>query len=119
MFANRALAGPQFKRVIGLSCIVVTLSACSTMKMPNLDFVKFPEFLEEARNIKSYPNVADAPDLPTDFRTAEEWDALAREIMAARRGVSVLDLPQHAAFSDAEFEALKAQARAYKLDDPQ
>jgi len=102
----------------GLAAILC--SGCTTVKMPKLDFVKFPEFLEETRNIEAYPKVSDAPQTPDDLRSAKEWDKAARDILAkiddpyAAQG-EVSGTP----FSPAEIQALKARVRAYKLDDPQ
>ena len=33
-----------------------SLSACSTVKMPNLDFFKSSEFEEDAKNLGDYPS---------------------------------------------------------------
>lgn len=104
--------------VIGLMAML-SMSGCTTVKIPKLDFVKFPEFLEEARNFDAYPKVSEAPKPPNDLRSAEDWDQAAREIMETR-GTSSQQLSRNVtAMSPAEFQALKAQVRAYKLDDPQ
>lgn len=98
------------------------LSACSTVKMPNVDFLKLPEFKEAAAKLsKGFPSVGNAPSRPNDIRSASDWDRAARAIMAER---DAMDVPEDGmpAMSDAQVEqdveALKAQVRRYKLDDP-
>lgn len=94
------------------------LSGCSTVRMPNLDFVKFPEFLEEANNIKDYPKVSDAPNEPIDVRSATEWDEAAQELITKREGYERPYLPSGDVNVPQDVEALKAKVREYKLDDP-
>ena len=106
--------------VIGLS-VVITLSACQTVSVPKFDFVKTPEFSEDAANIDpSFPKVDDAPEFPTDVRSANQWDKDVRAMQALRDGARPFGdedtLTQ--AQGDARFEALKAKAQAYKKDDP-
>jgi len=106
--------------VLGFSAGVMT--GCSTVKMPKIDFLKLPEFREDAVNIKDYPRVADAPTAPTDVRSAKAWDDAAKDIIKIRDNSEVpLDTRDNK--TDAEvldnIEALREQAQAYKLDDPQ
>ena len=115
-----------YSKLATFSLIVAaaSLSACSTVKMPNLDFLKSSEFAEDAENIGDYPDIADTPDAPTDVRSAALWDKEAKKLLAERdafnKGRSDVVEP---AKSDAELarelEALRAKARAYKADDPQ
>lgn len=106
------------RAIIGM-ITVLTVGGCTTVKMPKLDFVKFPEFLEEARNFDAYPKVSEAPQAPNDLKSAEEWDKAAREIMATRNASPQLVNRPEMTMTPEEFQALKAQVRAYKLDDPQ
>ncbi len=98
------------------------MSACSTVKVPNIDFIKFPEFLEEARNIKDYPKVSDAPSAPEDVRSAKAWDDAAKAIIDQRETYTASEAPDFKPATESlsdEVDVLKARVRAYKLDDPQ
>lgn len=101
---------------------VVLMSGCQTVKLPNIDLVKLPEFKEDIENPSDYPNVADAPEIPTDVRSDKAWDKAARDIMAKRESFTKPQT-ENSEKSDAEIlsdiERLKADARAYKADDPQ
>ena len=109
------------KRIaIGLS-VTTVLCACQTVSVPKLDFVKTPEFNDEAANIdKSYPSVSDAPAAPTDVRSAAQGDNDVRELQALRDAAGPADAASSLTQSDdeARFEALKAKVQAYKKDDP-
>ncbi len=99
------------------------LSACSTVKMPNVNFPSIPEFREAAQKlVEGFPEVSKAPMRPTDLRDAAAWDAAAKALMTERAGFNVPskgDMPATAAEIDAELAALKAELYSYKLDDPQ
>lgn len=97
------------------------MAGCQTVKMPKIDIMKSPEFSEEAANIaKDYPRAKDAPLAPTDIRSDEQWDKDARALQ--RLGDSSLRTKVEPglteAEAEAEFEALKEKAQAYKKDDP-
>jgi hypothetical protein len=101
-----------------------SLSACSTVSMPNLDFLKSSDFAEDAKNIGDYPSVADTPTAPTDVRSAELWDAEAKKLIQERDSfnagvVGVTEPAKSEAELARELAALRAKARAYKADDPQ
>ncbi len=102
---------------------ILVLPACSTVKMPNVDFPSIPEFREAAQKlVEGFPEVSKAPMRPTDLRGAAEWDAAAKALMTERAGFNVPakgDMPATAAEIDAELAALKAELYSYKLDDPQ
>ena len=113
------------QRVFKLFCVsivVASLSGCTTVKMPNIDFLKLPEFREDAVNIKDFPRVKDAPVAPTDVRTAKQWDSAAKDLIKLRDD---FDPPQDVRSNETDAEvlqniaALRAEAQAYKLDDPQ
>ena len=111
-----------FMNRIAIAALSATmLSACGTVSMPKLDFIKTPEFHEDAANIdKSYPDVKDAPEAPSDVRSRAQWDKDARALDALRNVRRPVSLNQ--TFTEAEdqaaFEKLKAKARAYKKGDP-
>lgn len=97
------------------------LAACQTVSMPKLDFIKTPEFSVDAANIdKSYPRVAEAPEAPTDVRTAEQWDQDVRTIQALRDAPRPDGVEEGFTTADDQlrYEALKAKVHAYKADDP-
>jgi len=101
-----------------------SLSACSTVKMPNFDFLKSSEFEEDAKNIGDYPDVANAPSAPTDVRSSALWDVEAKKLIKERDDFNAAQIGLTGpAKSEAELErelaALRAKARAYKADDPQ
>ncbi len=98
------------------------LSGCSTVKLPKLDLLKLPEFKEESENIGAYPNVVDAPGLPSDVRSAGDWDNTAKAIIKARDSINTP--PESGGVkSPAEIEQeiarLKAKVNEYRADDPQ
>ena len=104
--------------VIGLSA-AITLSACQTVSVPKFDFVKTPEFSEDAANIDpSFPSVDDAPEVPTDVRSAREWDKDVRVLQELQKNALGVEPSLSETEGDARFEALKAKAQAYKKDDP-
>ena len=99
----------------------LTLSACGTVSMPSLDFIKAPEFHEDAANIdSSIPDVKDAPDAPTDVRSGAQWDTDARSMDALRNTSRPATLGQTFTEADdvARFRELEAKVHAYKNDDP-
>ena len=103
-----------------------SLSACSTVQMPNLDILKSLGFdnEEDAEDLGEYPSIADTPTAPTDVRSAALWDIEAKKLIEERDAFNAaktsIDAPTK---SEAELEreaaALRARAQAYKLDDPQ
>ena len=101
-----------------------SLSACSTVKMPNLDFFKASEFEEDAKNLGDYPKVSETPTAPTDIRSAAVWDIEAKKLLRERddfnKGRTGIQEPSK---SDTELArdlaALRAKVHAYKADDPQ
>lgn len=110
-------------KTLALLCAALMTSACSTVKMPNIDFMRLPEFREAAAKlIEGFPDVGQAPTRPDDIRSAAEWDAAARDLIQKRAALSVPkdgSRPMTDAEIDAQVERLKAQIRRYKLDDPQ
>ena len=101
-----------------------SLSACSTVKMPNLDFFKASEFEEDARNLGDYPKISETPTAPTDVRSAALWDMEAKKLLKERDDFNsglqgVVEPAKSEAELARELAALRAKARAYKADDPQ
>jgi hypothetical protein len=89
--------------------------------MPKIDIMKSPEFSEDAANInKEYPSVKDAPLAPEDIRSDAQWDRDARAMQALRDSSAPAPIEPSLTEAEAErrYEALKAKAQAYKLDDP-
>jgi len=101
---------------------VFLLSGCSTVKVPNIDFLKLPEFRKEANNIKNYPKVSDAPAAPDDVRSAKAWDKDAKSLIRMRDSFEA-PVSGSEGVSDSEIESelarLQSKVQAYKLDDPQ
>lgn len=111
------------RQIAATALAAILLSACSTVKMPNIDMPGVPEFKEAAAKlIEGFPDVSQAPVRPKDLRSAADWDAAAKTLMTERRAFDALeqqsapDTPQDVIN---EIEQLKAQVRIYKLDDPQ
>jgi len=102
--------------------LLISLGGCSTLKIPDMDFIKFPEFREEAENIGDYPKVEDAPEAPSELRSDAEWDKAAKRIIAKRDGKGAAPAPIDTN-SDAQIKRkineLAAKVEEYKLDDPQ
>ena len=101
-----------------------SLSACSTVKMPNLDFFKSLGFEDNTKSLSDYPDIADTPTAPTDVRSAKQWDLEAKKLMQERDAFNA----ERGEFSEAsksadelarEAAALRARVHAYKADDPQ
>ncbi len=111
----------HLRRTVSFIAIATVLSSCASIKMPDMDFIKFPEFKSEAENIPDYPKVEDAPQKPKGLRSAEKWDQAAQDIMAKKDSFSDPDLvdPKSDAEIVREMQRLRAEADAYKKDDPQ
>lgn len=108
-------------RILSLTLIGLSLSACQTVKMPKLDFLRSSEFQEDSQNISnSYPAVSEVPSTPKEIRSAAQWDKDVRELMALEDKLNIPDNTD-AALSDAEVDArmqeLRQRVRAYQADD--
>ena len=110
-------------RIFMLASAAVCLSACSTVKLPDFDMPGLAKFKEaSAKLVEGYPEVSEAPVRPEDLRSSAKWDSAAKALMSQRDGFNVPDtsgLPETSEAFDREVEALKAEVRSYKLDDPQ
>lgn len=109
--------------IFALSLAALSLSACSTMSMPNLDlFGASSEFEEEAKNITEYPKTENAPAAPTGVKSGAYWDKEAQQLINERDNFSApapVDESRNAAEIARDIELLKAKVNAYKADDPQ
>ena len=111
----------NFLRTLVLIGFGGILSSCASVKIPNFDFVKFPEFRQDAENVADYPKVEDAPQVPKDIRSGQQWDAAVKKIMTARDGLDIPNVENVKTESEIEDEIKKLgeQVDAYKKDDPQ
>lgn len=107
-------------QTLSLIAAMAALAGCSTVKLPSLDVTNSSAFDEELQNIdRSIPDVAEAPQLPTDVRSTAAWDNSARELISVRDAYEKpFETDMEAEDLQAEFETLKQKAQAYKLDDP-
>jgi hypothetical protein len=109
-------------RTSALVLCSLIVSGCASLKVPDLDFMKLPEFKEEAENLDGYPKVEDAPEAPTDVRSDAQWDKDAKNLISKRDGFG--PIPEGEPMeTDSEFnrkvDELVAKVEEYKLDDPQ
>ena len=110
--------------MIRLAVIViaaVSLSACSTVRLPDLG-MEMSEFRESLDRLDdNYIQADELPSRPTDIRSAAEFDRAATDMIRLRDGFTVPE--GDAGLSDAEFDAAYQAAQdyadAYKDDDPQ
>ena len=114
----------NYKTHLILITTLFFLGACSTvnMKIPNFDSLKLPEFREDAENIGDYQDWANAPQTPSDLRSAEDWDEGAQKILAQRdRFVSPVETDPLGSNADTvrKLNTLSKRVDEYKIDDPQ
>lgn len=112
------------KIAIFLMSSTVFLGGCTTitMKIPDFDSIKLPEFREDAENIGDYQDWASAPQTPNDLPSAESWDVSAKKIMAERDALQIPVSGNETKSNEDIAEDMKTlgeKAREYKLDDPQ
>lgn len=109
-------------RIIALISAPVLLAACSSVKLPAADLVNFGEYHDDAKGVKSYPKITEAPKAPTDLRSDAAWDDAARGLQKARDSfVLPGDIPDVKPADEVrrEFELARARVQEYKKDDPQ
>ena len=112
-----------FSFVFSIFIISSGISGCTTVRVPDVDFLKLPEFREIVRNNQTnVPDVSEIPDTPANVRTDADWDKDAAKLIELREGFEVPDTdanPLTGEQIDAELARLKAKVQEYKLDDPQ
>jgi len=108
-------------RYLGVVVIAGLLSGCASMEIPDFDFIKFPEFKQDAENIGDYPKVEDAPQVPKNVRSDKQWDVAAKKIIAKRDSIAVPENTntQTDAEIERDIEKLRLKVDAYKKDDPE
>lgn len=107
---------------LGVAAILGGCASVKNMKISNFDFVKFPEFKEEAENIGGYPKVSELPAQPEGVRSAGQWDQAAKKLLKARDSVTPPEDGTPAkteAQIELEMRELRNKVDEYKLDDPQ
>jgi hypothetical protein len=113
--------GYHWRAAVSAFAVALCLGGCASVKLPQLDLLKLPEFKEESENIGAYPAVKDAPSLPADVRKASEWDRLANDIIKKRDGVTAPQEPERAKTTNEimqEIDRLTAEVNEYRADDP-
>ena len=65
--------------------------ACATRSIKSFDFIKFPQFKGDVKDLGGYPSVADAPAAPARGRSASQWDAAVLLIKAKRLAQTDVD----------------------------
>ena len=112
----------RVKKLVLIGVGICALNGCTSLKVANFDFIKFPEFKEEAENIGDYLKVSDAPPVPKITKSDQQWDQVATDL---QKQADELDVPttNHPNMTDAQIEQKIQEYRelveAYKLDDPQ
>jgi len=112
-----------FPYLAAITVLSGALSGCNTVRVPDVDFLNLPEFREIVKNNQTnVPDIAEIPAEPEGVRTDAGWDNDAARLIQMRDGFVVPDSegakPTQQQIDD-EFARRKAQAQAYKLDDPQ
>ena len=108
------------------SIAALSMASCASLdvpdvNLPSVNFMGESAFSEDVAQLDpSYPRPEETPEVPTDVRSAAEWDATAREMQQLD---NLPDAPDAApSLTDeefnAQFEAAKAATEAYKADDP-
>jgi hypothetical protein len=112
----------RVQKLIFLGVGFFALSGCTSLKATNFDFIKFPEFKEEAENIGDYLSMSDVPPVPKITKNDKQWDQAAMSVQNKADELNVPDANQPN-MTDAEIERKMKEYRetveAYKLDDPQ
>jgi len=106
-----------------MALTAIGLSGCSTVSVPDIDFLKLPEFREIVKNNQTnVPKVSEIPDEPANVRRDSAWDKDAAQLIELRDSYVTPEANQDMRSQeqiDAEFARLKSKAQAYKLDDPE
>lgn len=98
-----------------------SLQACVSVDLPNVDFMGDTDFSEDIEQLdSSFPSADETPDIPTDVRTAKQWDDSARQMQTLYDEVNVPELEPALSAEEFQrrFEAAQEAANEYKEDDP-
>lgn len=98
--------------------ILLALSGCSSLNLPEMGALG-EMFRDTSTDLSDTPDIASAPVVPSDLRSAAEWDQAAKSLQAERESFAEIGMGEPLGDLDADVERLKAEVRAYKLDDPQ
>ena len=100
--------------------LVLCLSACSSVSMPDLSGIAAPFRNEAQAGVGDTPKVSRAPVRPGDDRPAAAWDSAAVELMRERDALSPPPTtdPYDIREVEAAIEAAQAEVNAYRADDP-
>ncbi len=101
--------------------VTILLAACSSLKVPDLNFIKTPEIRKDAENIGSYPRPEEQPQKPTDLRSDVQWDLAARAVEQKGESlqVPVQLTPLNGNDVEKKIQQLSDRVDEYKKDDPQ
>ena len=98
-----------------------SLSACASVKIPKLDLIKLPDFKAESEKLGEFPELANAPGLPEEVRSARQWDNTARNIIKIRDNFKAPiepDRPKTTKEINREVNRLTREVNEYRADDP-
>lgn len=111
----------RFMRSLILLLVAGLLPACATVEIPDLG-QNLADFRDNLGDLdKDYMQAEELRPVPTDIRSAEQWDDAAREMQSLQEGFKTP--PFEPSLSDeafeAAFESAQDYAKEYKDDDPQ
>lgn len=107
--------------VLFAALMSMSLSACASVKIPNLDLMKLPDFRAESEKLGEYPAVENAPGLPSEIRTDRQWDRDAKAIIRIRDNFEAPREPDRvtsASDIEREINRLTDVVNEYRADDP-
>ncbi len=105
-----------FAAIAGLSA---SLTAC--VSMPDFDQASDipPEFQTEIDSLDGYAALGDSPAMPTDMRSAAQWDARAARLLARSNAFDSVSAAPSARDMSVAYAQLMTLLHEYRLDDPQ
>ena len=72
----------QFSYISSIAFSIFLLSGCTSISLP--DFAESPEFEAVAGDVNEYPDPGQAPQVPTDIRSADDWDKAANKMLTTQ-----------------------------------
>ncbi|WP_298912728.1 hypothetical protein [uncultured Algimonas sp.] len=112
----------RLRYAFAIAAFLSPLGACASVDLPDVEFMGESDFEQDIAQLeRSFPRVDETQAIPTDVRTAQDWDVTARRMLElydlddAPESVPPLDPAEF----DRRFQSAKAAASAYKADDPQ